>query len=69
LQRIPLSEILTSPNDGIIIDESTPVEIAKAIKLILNKTDDFQPNTEHVIEKFSLDAMNNQLLKIFKLTK
>jgi glycosyltransferase involved in cell wall biosynthesis len=64
-----VSEILTSPNDGIIIDESTPVEIAKAIKLILNKTDDFQPNTEHVIEKFSLDAMNNQLLKIFKLTK
>ncbi|MGP4987938.1 glycosyltransferase family 4 protein [Pseudoalteromonas nigrifaciens] len=64
-----VSEIITNSNDGIIIKESEPEEIAKAIKLILSKINEFQPDRNYVISKFSLEAMNNELAHIFKYTK
>ncbi|ALO33663.1 hypothetical protein CMT41_02245 [Colwellia sp. MT41] len=63
-----VSEIITSPNDGIIISESDPEEMAKAIELILNQLDDFKPDKKYVFNKFSLKTMNSQLVKVFKFT-
>ena len=61
-----VSEIISNSNDGIIIKESEPEEIAKAIKLILSKINEFQPDRNYVISKFSLEAMNKELAKVFK---
>lgn len=60
-----VSEIVGSKSDGIIINESTPSEIAKAIELILFDLEKYKPDYKLVSEKFSLSSMHKTLENIF----
>ncbi|WP_283597654.1 glycosyltransferase family 4 protein [Photobacterium phosphoreum] len=61
-----ISEIVVEKSDGIIINESEPTLIADAVNKILDNNDFYHPDSSLIINKFSLEEMQQHIYSTFK---
>ncbi|WP_279130206.1 glycosyltransferase family 4 protein [Photobacterium phosphoreum] len=61
-----ISEIVVEKSDGIIINESEPTLIADAVNKILDNNDFYHPDSSLIINKFSLEEMQQHIYGTFK---
>ncbi len=60
-----VSEIVVENEDGIIINESDPILIANAVNEIIDNHAYYYPNSKQIINKFSLEKMQQQIYDTF----
>ena len=60
-----ISEIVVEKSDGIIISESESILIANAVNEIITDYDNYHPDSKLIIEKFSLEEMQQHIYNTF----
>lgn len=60
-----ISEIVVEKSDGIIISESESILIANAVNKIITDYDNYHPDSKLIIEKFSLEEMQQHIYNTF----